>query len=278
MEKATEFKDIVMESLTTMWLEITKVFPSVIGAIFILFVGWLITRLLVRVIKKALKLAKANKLDDVLNDIEIVEGKNLKFDTIKIVSNFVKWVMYIMLIIMVSDIMNLTMISEQISNLLGYLPQLFAALVIFTIGLILANVIKKGLRSFFDSMDLSGAKIISQIVFFLILVFTSITALNQAGVNTEIITSNITMILAAFLLAFSLALGFGAQKIVGDLLRTFYARKTYEIGQIIEFNDIKGEVEAIDGISVTLKTKQGKFVIPIKDIVESQVKVQDNFN
>ena len=275
MNKATEFKDIVVESLTTMWLEITKIFPSIIGAIFILLIGWLITYILVRIIKKALKLAKANKLDDVLNDIEIVEGKKLNFNTIKIVSNFVKWVMYIMLIIMVSDIMNLTMISEQISNLLGYLPQLFSALVIFTIGLILANVIKKGLKSFFDSMDLSGGKIISQIVFFLILVFTSITALNQAGVDTQIITSNITLILGAFLLAFALAFGFGAQKVVGDLLRTFYARKTYEIGQVIEFNGVKGEVVAIDGITVTLKTEQGKLVIPIKDIVESQVKVQD---
>ena len=83
------------------------------------------------------------------------------------------------------------------------------------------------------------------------------------------------MILAAFLLAFALAFGFGAQKVVGDLLRTFYARKTYEIGQIIEFNGVKGEVESIDGITVTLKTEKGKFIVPIKDIVESQVRVQD---
>ena len=33
----------------------------------------------------------------------------------------------------------------------------------------LANLIKKGLKSFFESMDLSGAKIISQVVFFIIL-------------------------------------------------------------------------------------------------------------
>ena len=96
-----------------MWLEITKVFPSIIGALIILIIGWLITKLLVRLIKKALKLANANKLDDKLNDIEIVEGKKLNFDTIKIVSGFVKWIMYIMLIIMVSGILNLTMISEQ---------------------------------------------------------------------------------------------------------------------------------------------------------------------
>lgn len=275
MEKATEWKDIAMESLKSMWFEITKIFPSIIGTLIVLVIGWLITKLVVKIIKKALKLAKADKLDDTLNDIEIIEGKKLNFDTIKIVSSFVKWVLYIMLIIMAADIMNLHMISEQISNLLSYLPKLFAALVIFTIGLILANAIKKGLKSFFDSMDLSGAKIISQVVFFLILIFVSITALNQAGVDTEIITSNLTMILAAFLLAFALALGLGAQKVVGDLLRTFYTRKTYEIGQKIEFNNIKGEVESIDGITVTIKTDKGKIIVPIKDIVESQVRIQN---
>jgi hypothetical protein len=275
MEKATKWKDMAMESLTTIWKEIAEVFPNIIGTILLLIFGWLLTKLIVKVVKKGLKLAHANKLDDTLNDIEIVEGKKLNFDTIKIVSNFVKWVMYIMLIIMALDIMNLTMISEKISDLLSYLPQLFTALIIFTIGLILANLIKKGIKSFFDSMDLSGAKLISQVVFFIILTFVSITALNQAGVDTEIITSNITMILAAFLLAFALAFGFGAQSAVSSLLKTFYARKIYEVGQVIEFNNIKGEVEAINSISVTLKTEKGKLVVPIKDIVESQIKIQE---
>ncbi|WP_298238149.1 mechanosensitive ion channel domain-containing protein [uncultured Algibacter sp.] len=275
MEKATKWKEMAMESLTAIWKEIAEVFPNIIGTILLLIFGWLLTKLIVKIVKKGLKLAHANKLDDTLNDIEIIEGKKLNFDTVKIVSKFVKWVMYIMLIIMALDIMNLTMISEKISDLLSYLPQLFTALIIFTIGLILANLIKKGIRSFFESMDLSGAKLISQVVFFIILTFVSITALNQAGVDTEIITSNITMILAAFLLAFALAFGFGAQNAVSNLLKTFYARKIYEIGQIIEFNNIKGEVEAINSISVTLKTEKGKLIIPIKDIVESQIKIRE---
>lgn len=275
MEKVEQWKALAIESLKTMWLEITKIFPSIIGTVIVLLIGWLVTKLAVKVLKKALKLAKANKLDDTLNEIEIIEGKKLHFDTIKIVTTFVKWSMYVMLLIMASDIMNLTMISEQISNLLGYLPQLFSAFVIFTVGLILANLVKKGIKSFFDSMDLSGGKIISQAVFFLILTFLTITALNQAGIDTEIITSNITLILASFLLAFSLAFGFGAQRVVGDLLKTFYARKTYEIGQKIEFNGMIGEVEAINSISVTLKTDRGKYVIPIKDIVENQIRIQD---
>lgn len=275
MDTVTEYKNIAMQSLTSMWLEITKIFPSIIGALIVLIVGWLVAKIVVKIIKKALKIAKADKLDDKLNEIEIIEGKQLNFDTIKVVSSFVKWVIYIMLLIIVSDILNLKIISEQISNFLGYLPNLFVALIIFTLGLLFANFVKKGLRSFFESMDLSGGKMISQVVFFLLLIFISITALNQAGVNTEIITSNLTMIMAAFLVAFALAFGLGAREVVGDLLKTFYTRKTYEVGKRIEFQNKVYEVDAIDNISVVLKNDEGKLIVPIKDIANSQIKILD---
>jgi len=275
MNKVTEYKDIAMESLSTMWLEVTKIFPSIIGALVVLIIGWLVTKIVVRLIKKALKLAKANKLDDKLNEIEIVEGKKLNFDTIKIVSTFVKWVIYIMFLIVISDILNLKIISEQISNFLGYLPQLFVALIIFTLGLLFANFVKNALKSFFESMDLSGGKIISQVVFFLLIIFISITALNQAGVNTDIITSNLKMIMAAFLLSFALAFGLGARGIVADLLRMFYTRKTYEVGEKIEFQNKIYEVDDISNITVVLKNSEGKLIVPIKDIVENQIKIID---
>ncbi len=275
MEKVTEFKDIAMESLTAMWLEITKIFPNIIGALIVLIIGWIITKILVRITRKVLKLAKANKLDDKLNDIEIVEGKEFNFDTIKIVSSFVKWLMYIMLMIMASDILGLEIISTQISELLGYLPQLFSALIIFILGLLFANFVKKGLKSLFDSMDLSGGKLLSQVVFFLILTFISVTALNQAGINTEIITDNINMIIGAFLVAFALAFGFGAKEVVVKLLKGFYARKTFEIGQKIIFNNTEYEIDAVEGISMILKNKDGKLVVPINDVMESQVQMQD---
>lgn len=275
MDKVTEYKNIAMESLSTMWLEMTKIIPSIIGALLVLLLGWLITKLVVRLIKKALKLAKANKLDDKLNEIELFEGKQLHFDTIKVVSTFFKWMIYVMLLIIVSDILNLKIISEQISNFLAYLPQLFVGLIIFTLGLLFANFVKKALRSFFDSMDLSGGKMISQIVFFLLIIFISITALNQAGVNTDIITSNLTMILAAFLLSFALAFGLGAREVVADLLRTFYTRKTYEVGKKIEFENKVYEIDSINNISIVLKNSEGKLIVPVKDIVENQIRVVD---
>ncbi len=240
-----------------------------------LIIGWLVTKIVVKIIKKVLKLAKANKLDDKLNEIEIIEGKKLNFDTIKVVSKFVKYLMYIVLLVTASDIMGLDIITKQIGDLIAYLPKLFSALVIFVIGLLFANFVKNGLKSLFESMDLSGGKMISQVVFFLLLTFISITALNQAGIDTEIITNNINMIIAAFLLAFAIAFGFGAREVVSKLLKTFYARKTFEVGQKIIFNNDDYTVEEVKSISVVLKNTKGKLIVPIDDLVENQVQLQD---
>ncbi|MBJ6367220.1 mechanosensitive ion channel family protein [Snuella sedimenti] len=274
MGKLSEWNEGIVNSLSAMTTEVAEVIPNMLAAIAVLIIGWLVTKLVVGVAKKALKFAKADKLDDKINEIEFFGDKKFNFDVIKIVSRFLKWLLYILLIIIITDILNLTMVSEEIRNFLRYIPRLFSALIVFTIGLLLANFIKKTIKSFFESMDLSGSKLVSNIVFLLLIVFVSITALNQAGVDTEIITSNITMILGAFLVSFALAFGLGAQKIVTDLLRAFYARKTYEIGQQIEFKGMKGEVVIIDNLSITIKTAQGKFVIPIKELVESQVKIE----
>lgn len=269
------FVDKLKESLDFVWIEVASSAPKILGALAAIIIALLVIKLLVSALRKALKIIKVDKLDDKLNEVELFGDKKININVIDILTKVLKWLLYIVLIFIITDILELTMVSEGLKSLLGYLPKLFTALAIFVLGLLFANFVKKTLQSFFESMNLSGSKMISQIVFLLLLVFISITALNQAGIDTEIITSNITMVIAAFLLAFSLAFGLGAQKVVGDLLRTFYARKTYEVGKSIKFNGTEGKIESIDGITLTIKTNEGKLIVPIKDIVESQVEMQD---
>ena len=57
-------------------------------------------------------------------------------------------------------------------------------------------------------------------------------------------------------------------------MRTFYTRRLFEIGQKIKFKNIEGEIEAIEDISLVIKTKEGKIIVPIKEVVENQVEVQ----
>ena len=267
MEKLSEYKDIIIDGFMTTGMTVAK-------ALLILLVGWLFIKLILVVIKKALKLVKIDKLGEKLNDVELIEGKKLNINLTKVIVSFVKWALLLMLVIVVSEMLNLTIVSEELGNLIHYLPLLISALIIFVIGLFIANFAKNSIRTLFKSLEISGAKIISQLVFVILMAIISVTALNQAGIDTEIITSNLTLIFGAFLGSFALALGLGARDVVADLLRTFYTRRTYELGQRIKVKDVEGEIIAIDDISMTLKTDNGKLVVPVKDIVESQVEIQ----
>lgn len=275
MNQIADKKDMVVNSLETIWGEIAKAIPNILGAIAILIIGWLVTKIVVFVIKKALKLAKADKLDDKLNETELFGDGKLNFDIIKIVTSFVKWFLLLVFMVVAADVAGLNMISQLIGDLMSYLPKLFVAIIIFLIGVFIASFIKKSLTSLFKSLEISGGNAIGQIVFTIITVFVSITALNQAGIDTSIITNNITLILGSLLLAFAIALGLGSREAITRLINAFYTRKTYELGQKIKFNDVSGEIIAVNDISMTLKTKTGTLIVPIKDIVDNQVEIQE---
>jgi small-conductance mechanosensitive channel len=206
-------------------------------------------------------------------DAKLFGDKQLKIDLLKLTLSTVKVLLVLMFTVVLAQAMGLTAISDAIYSLLGYLPTLLSALLILVGGLYLATVVKKAVVNLFETMGIGGSKMVSGALFYLIVFFVSITALNQAGVDTELITSNFTLVLGAFLLAFALALGLGSREIVGDLLRTFYTRKIYEVGDKIKLKGVEGTIEAIDHISMVIKTSKGKVVVPIKKIVENKVEV-----
>ncbi|MBZ0326773.1 MAG: mechanosensitive ion channel [Altibacter sp.] len=275
METLTNWKELTFNSLNEMGINIMEAVPNVIGALLILLIGWIITKIIVYLLRKVLHLVKVDKLTDIINEKDLFGKTDLKFNVTSVIVAFVKWIMFLVFLIVASDIMNWEIVSVEIGKLLSYLPKLFSALALFMVGLYIASFIKKAIRGLFDSFDLSGAKIISSLVFYVIAIIITVTALNQAGIDTDIITNNLTIILGAFLATIAIGFGLGSKDIVSDLLKTFYTRKSYEIGQAIQFNNISGTIESINSISITLKTASGRIVVPIKDIVENQIEIKE---
>jgi hypothetical protein len=75
---------------------------------------------------------------------------------------------------------------------------------------------------------MSGAK--TSVAFYGIAILVTITALNQAGVDTTIVTNNVTIILGAFL-TFALAFGLGSKDVITNLLFTFMQGKTVPLAK-----------------------------------------------
>ncbi len=274
MKTLSELKDTLLESFGGLLSDAAELVPQIILGIIGLIIAWLLIKIVLFILKRILKAAKIDVLSQRVADAKLFGDKQLKIDLLKVALGTVKVLLILMFAVVLAQAMGLNAISDGIYSLLGYLPTLLSALLILVGGLYLATVVKKAVLNLFDTLGIGGSKMVSGALFFLIVFFVSITALNQAGVETALITSNFTMVLGAFLLAFALALGLGSREIVGDLLRTFYTRKIYAVGDRIKLKGIEGTIEAIDNISIVVKTQKGKVVVPIKKIVENKVEVE----
>lgn len=275
MEIFNQFKSDTLETINSLFYKIGEGIISFLYAILVLIIGWLITKLVVFVLEKALRVSKIESLSDKLNDAEIFGKPTVKLNFITIITSFVKWILLLVFFIIAADVMQWKIISVEISNLLRYLPRLFSAIVLFMVGIYIANFVKKAIYGLFQSIGLSGSKIISSLVFYGIGIIITITSLNQAGIDTSIITNNVTIVLGAFLLTFAIAFGLGSKDVVRRLLLSFYTRKNYSIGDKINVNGVQGEIESIENISLIIKTEKGKMVIPIDEIVDNRVEIKE---
>ncbi|KJD33054.1 hypothetical protein PK35_08795 [Tamlana nanhaiensis] len=260
--------------LETIMANIYLALPKILLGVLFVVVAWVVLKLVLFLVKKSLKFTKLDKLSDKLNEIPFLSSNlNLKLD--KVILIFVKWFLILIFLIIGSDFLGLSFISNEVSKLINFLPKIFTALAIFVFGIYGANYLKESVRSLIKAIDVGGSKAISNVVFILLAIMVSILALNQAGLDTEIITKNIFLILGAALAAFTIAFGLGSRDIILRLLLGFYSKKSFKVGQKISIDGEEGVIIAIESISVIVRFADKKVVYPIKYISNKKIEIID---
>lgn len=248
--------------------------PKIIFGVLFIVLAWLLLKLILFIVKKSLKFTKISFLTEKLNSLSFLNA-DFKIDPEKIILVFVKWFLILIFIIVGAEILNFNLISNEVGKLIHYLPKFFSALLIFVLGIYGANYLKKTLRTLLKAIDINGSKVISNILFLILVVMVSIMALNQAGFNTDIITNNLFLILGAILASFTIAFGFGSRDIVYRLLLGFYSKRNFSVGQKIVVDEREGVIDAIDNISMVVVFNDAKVVYPIKYISNKKIEIID---
>ncbi|WGH75327.1 hypothetical protein P8625_14820 [Tenacibaculum tangerinum] len=254
--------------------EIINSLPIVAGFLAFVIVSWLIIKVFLYLVRKALAKTKIDEWSKKLRKTEIFGNSTINIVLTNVILGVLKWFLIFIAVMIGAEMFNLSVVSEGIRSFFAYLPKLLTALGIFVTGAYLGTVAKKAIQSMFKSFEISGGNFVGNIAFYLIVVFLSITALDQAGVDTSVIKSNLTLLIASILLAFSIAFGLGARDIVLRLLFGYYSRRNIAIGENVITNDVEGVVIAVDNICVTIKTTEGKVVLPIKDVVDNKIVIK----
>ncbi len=264
----------VLEPFQKVFQSIVDSLPTVAGFFGYILVAWIVTKIILWTVEKILVKSNVDKWSEKLSETKIFGDTTINIVLTKVILGVLKWFLIIIFVMVGANMFGLNSLSDGIQSFIAYLPRLLTALGIFVGGAYIGTVIKNAITSMFKSLEINGGNLVGNVVFYLIVIFLSITALDHAGVDTSIIKSNLTLLIGSILLAFTIAFGLGARDTVSRLLYGYYSRKNIGIGKKVKIDNIEGTVVAIDNICLTVLTEKGKAIIPIKDVVDSKVEIQ----
>ncbi|MEO1450118.1 MAG: hypothetical protein AAFV07_11355, partial [Bacteroidota bacterium] len=125
-----------MKILETLQATFLKLFDSLVlgfadllGALLIIFLGRFIARIVSKLVGRVLERIKLDELAGKLNESPSLQKMNIKVKPVAIIKKVVYWILMLVFILTAAEVMELTVVTEQIMALLNYIPTLITAIV-----------------------------------------------------------------------------------------------------------------------------------------------------
>jgi len=268
------FKDTLFSYANSM----AAAFKTFIGALVILIIGWIIAKIVSKTVRKVLERIQVGKLLEKSNLQELFGNRDMAKSVTNVISKFIYYFILLIFILMATEALGMEAITEQVSALIDFFPKVLVAVIIFVIGFYIASFIRDMVTTATKSVGVAGGSIIGSGIFYFLLIIVSVTAIEQMGIDTELITSNLSIIIAGIIIGGAISYGFAAKDIMGDIVSTFFAKKSFIAGQFIRIGDIEGQIIEINSTNITVLSNNDKIVVPTKQFMSQSVTILNDVN
>lgn len=222
--------DSLIHGLTTAIDGFAAFAPALIAGLLVLFIGYVIARVLARVTQALLRRAGFERLVTRL-------GLSRRYDPDRgshWAGKAMFWLVMLVTFMQVARVWNLTFVALGFAALIAYLPHVIAATAILTVAVLLGNWVRDRIArspSLSDNGGASEMRLLPSGVRVAILAVGSFMALRELQIAPEIVNLAFTLTLGAIALAAALAFGLGGRDVAGRIAQSWYERRR-EMGRI----------------------------------------------
>ncbi len=217
--------DVVMASVQAFLTQLAAYFPRILAAVVILVVGWLLAKFLNFVIVRGLKLVNFNVVTESAGIDGFLKKGNVKKSAIEVLGALIYWLAILMTLLVAFDSLGLSVVSDLLSRVTQYIPNVIAAVLILTIGLYFARFVADSVAAYAKNVGSQDADLIARVTRYAISIFVFVIALGQMKIGDVLLGQAILIILAGFALALGIAFGLGGQKWAADQIDKFIKTK-----------------------------------------------------
>ena len=159
----------------------------VVLSLIVFAIGYLISVGIGKLIAEVLKSVKFNKLFDKEGWHNALRRANVDVNPSEFIGAICKWVFVILSLLVAVDILKLAQFGAILSKVLGYLPNVIVASLIFVVAVIVSDIIEKVMRITVERIKVGYGYLAASITKWAIWIFTLFLILEQLLPTSDLI-------------------------------------------------------------------------------------------
>ena len=200
---------------------------NLVIAIIVFVVGYLISVGIGKIITEILRSVKFNKLFEKEGWRRALQRANVEVNPSEFIGAIFKWVFVIISLLVAVDILGLKDFAVFLNQVLGYVPNVIVAVLVFVVAIIISDIVEKVVRATVERLKVGYGYLAASIVKWAIWVFTFFLVLDQLLPQSMLVktlyTSIVYGIVGSLALGVGLAIGLGgkdtASRIISDMYK-----------------------------------------------------------
>ena len=203
--------DIFLSSFNAIIAQLAEFLPKLLAALVLLFLGWILAKLVRGGVRKLLSLAHFDRLAEKTGVEEFLKHGDMQITFSGIISEVSYWLVLLIVLVTVSSSLGLHAVADLFNRVALYLPNIVVAVLIIIFGTLLARFINRMVFAWLRNLGVEGALTISTIAEYAVQVFAVFVALEQLAIGTQLLTTAFAILFGAICLALALAFGLGGR-------------------------------------------------------------------
>jgi uncharacterized oligopeptide transporter (OPT) family protein len=216
-DRSGNFLDRLNESFTQVFGDIV---PALLGALVILFAGYLLAKVLEKLTERFLRRIRLNRMLERGGVMQAVERSGSHLNPVRVLANLVFWLVMFAVILVAANALGLQSLANVFSELVSYIPSVIAAIVIILVGIVLGGFVGGLIGA--SAGALHGGRALARVGRGGVILLAIFMALQELGIATDIVTTAFAILFGAIALAMALAFGLGNRELAGQVTREWY--------------------------------------------------------
>lgn len=256
------WKEVMVRALSEMGATLAVFVPSLVAALLILAVGWLLARTLALAAERTLRAAGLDRAASRLNVGEILERSGIEASLSQIVARLLFWLVMLTFLLSSVETLGLEAVTTTLDRLIAYIPNLIGAGLIAVLGVLAARFAGAAVGSGAAAAGVGGAARIGTLVQGAVVVLVAVIAVQQLGVSTDVLVAPLTALLATAGFAAGLAFALGAHPIITHILAGQFLKQSLPRDSFVEVEGRRGVVERIGPTDTLLRNGDERWSVP----------------